>query len=463
MFRLGRIIALIAVTFTAGCRTDSGTQSQAAQTETKKPAVTAQSVTVTATAVTTSSLSGETAIADNFATAAAIEPTWYGPNGRGGIAPASADPVGAFRMFCSAGQLLKDDPLVYPGQPGASHLHQFFGNAATDANSNYTSLRTSGGTTCGQSSTPVNRSAYWMPAMLDGVGNAVKPDYLNLYYKRNPISDPMCNDVTVTTGIGQCTDLPNGIRFVFGYNMKTGTDGPTDVTSQNHDAITFQCWAAEDGSVGNNGASGYYHSIAEVVAAGCPIGARLMIVAAAPNCWDGTNLDTADHRSHMTWSNGPMYAGQFFRACPADHPYVIDNVEVQIAFTTDANFVAGKWHLSSDEMMPGTVPGATWHMDYWEAWSPTVKATWHSTCINQKLSCAGGDLGNGTDIIGASEPNGGWTKHQLVALSSIPGTTTTTTPPPTTQTCPDGSVIPTTQTCPVPTTTKPGKSVGRKK
>jgi hypothetical protein len=457
---------MVAVIFTAGCRTDSGTQSQVAQTDSKATAVTAQSVTVTATAVTTTSLSGETAVADNFNTASGIEQTWYGPAGRGGVAPASADPVGAFRMFCSAGQLLKDDPLVYPGQPGVSHLHQFFGNTGADANSNYTSFRTTGGTTCGQSSTPINRSAYWMPAMLDGVGNAVKPDYMNLYYKRNPASDPYCKSPDLG-GVGICTDLPNGIRFVFGYNMKTATDGPTDVNSQNHDAITFQCWASEDGTVGNNGASGYYHSIAEVAAAGCPIGARLMIVAAAPNCWDGVNLDTTDHRSHMTWSNGPMYPGQFFRACPADHPYVIDNLEVQIAFTTDANFVAGKWHLSSDEMMPGTVPGATWHMDYWEAWSPTVKATWHATCINQKLSCAGGDLGNGTDIIGASEPNGGWTKHQLVALSSIPGTTTTTTPPPTTttstQTCPDGSVILLTQTCPTPTSTKPGKAVGRRK
>jgi hypothetical protein len=105
-------------------------------------------------------------------------------------------------------------------------------------------------------------------------------------------------------------------------------------------------------------------------------------------------------------------------------------------------------------------------MDYWEAWSPTVKATWHSTCVNQKLSCAGGDLGNGTQIIGGSEPAGGWTKHQLVALSSIPGTTTTTTPPTTTtttQTCPDGSVILSTQTCPTPTATKPGKGRGGKK
>jgi hypothetical protein len=368
-------------------------------------------------------VAGETPIADNFDVSQAIEQTWYGPLGRGGIAPASADPVGAFREFCAPGQILRDDPMVYAGQPGASpHLHQFFGNTGTTGNSNYNSLRTTGQSTCGNrgSSTPTNRSAYWMPAMLDGVGNVVKPDYMNLYYKRNPASDPYCKSPDLG-GIGICTDLPNGIRFIFGANMKTMTDGPTDVNSQNHDAITFQCWASFDNSVSNNGLNAYYHSMEEVRAAGCPVGARLMIIAAAPNCWDGVNLDSADHRSHMTWSNGAMYPGQFFRACPLDHPYVIPNLEVQVAYTIDANFVAGKWLLDSDRQMDASgmqvVPGSTWHMDYWEAWSPTVKATWHRTCINQKLSCAGGDLGDGTDILKADHyPNTDFPTHVLVPV-----------------------------------------------
>jgi hypothetical protein len=362
--------------------------------------------------------SGETAIADNFT--GGTEPTWYGPTGRGGTPFPSADPVGAFRMFCAAGQLLKDDPMVYPGQTnGSPHLHQFFGNLGANANSNYTSLRTTGGTTCGQSSTPINRSAYWMPAMLDGAGHVVKPDYMNLYYKRMPKSDPL-NKSPDLGGTGIQTDLPNGIRFVFGANMKTMTDGPTDINSQNHDAITFQCWGSEDGTVSNNGLNNFYHSMEEVRVAGCPVGARLMIVAAAPNCWDGINLDTPDHRSHMHFSDGPMYPGQFFRACPSSHPYAIDNLEVQVAFTIDANFTAGKWLLDSDrqmrEMGMNVVAGSTWHMDYWEAWSPTVKATWHRTCINQRFSCSSGDLGDGTYIIGAGVPPGGWTKHQLVAV-----------------------------------------------
>ena len=38
------------------------------------------------------------------------------------------------------GQLAKDDPLVYPGQPGVSHLHQFFGNTGTTSGSVAASL-----------------------------------------------------------------------------------------------------------------------------------------------------------------------------------------------------------------------------------------------------------------------------------------------------------------------------------
>jgi hypothetical protein len=263
-----------------------------------------------------------------------------------------------------------------------------------------------------------------MPAMLDGVGHVVKPDYMNLYYKRNPASDPL-NKSPDQGGVGIQTDLPNGIRFIFGANMKTMTDGPTDVNSQNHDAITFQCWASFDNSVSNNGINGYYHSMEEVRLAGCPIGARLMIIAAGPNCWDGVNLDSADHRSHMSWSNGPMYPGQFFRACPITHPRAISNVEVQVAYTIDQAFRDGKWELDSERQMRAmgmtVVAGSTWHMDYWEAWSPSVKATWHRTCINQKLSCAGGDLGNGTDILKADHyPNSDFPTHQLVPLSSIP-------------------------------------------
>jgi hypothetical protein len=137
------------------------------------------------------SLAGEVAIADTFNTNDGLQPAY----GTGVIPVASPDDVSGFRFMCKPSHISKDDPVVYPGQPGASHLHTFWGNTGTNANSNYQSLRTTGQSTCDNrgANTPLNRSAYWMPAMLDGAGDVVLPDMINTYYKQLPHGSPNCS------------------------------------------------------------------------------------------------------------------------------------------------------------------------------------------------------------------------------------------------------------------------------
>jgi hypothetical protein len=466
--KMARQLTLLAVlVLLAGCSVNGASPAQTSKA-TSDSAATAQSVTVTSDSVIADSLAGATAIADNFSFASGIEPTWYGPSGRGGVPAIEAlTELGAFRLDCLPGQLLNDDPLFYPGQPGAAHLHLFWGNSGTNANSTYQSLRTSGGSSCGTvQSAPVNRSAYWTPAMIIAPGFALKPDHIMIYYKRFAATSPAC---TGPNRRGICVDLPNGIRFVTGYNMNTLSGGPADLRpgQWDYNFMSFDCWGSKDGTIGQGGATGEYHTIADVAAAGCPSGARLHVAIDSPECWDGVNLDTPDHRSHMTYATGVDFG--YGRQCDAQHPYLIPMMTVQLFYNTDANFVAGKWHLSSDEMVTGAVAGSTLHIDYWEAWSPQGKAVWMKNCINAPSSCSGGDLGDGTAIIGANEPwPAGWPKQVPVALTNptTPTTTPTTSPsttPSSTQTCPDGTVVLTTQTCPTTTTSKPGKGVGRKK
>src|SRR5262245_26804551 len=69
--------------------------------------------------------------------------------------------VTTFKVQCPASHRLPDDPIVFPGKPGASHLHQFIGNRTTDANSTADSLL-AGGTTCDDQA---DTSAYWVPAL----------------------------------------------------------------------------------------------------------------------------------------------------------------------------------------------------------------------------------------------------------------------------------------------------------
>jgi hypothetical protein len=334
-------------------------------------------------------ITGAAPIPDTFSIA-----NWIEPAVAEGTSP---DEVGAFRFTCLGGHLSKNDPLVYPGQKGASHLHQFFGNTGTDENSTYQSLRTKGGSTCTRSATESpQRSAYWMPAMLDGAGNAVRADWMNTYYKEIPNGDPACSAPPDATHLGKCIPIPNGIDFILGYNFATGKGGPTDLNSWDYWAMGFDC-VKKDGS--GESYTGFKHTMSDIVADGrCPVGAWLRIALTFPNCWDGKNLDTADHRAHVAYASGALILGQ--RACDAEHPYKIPEIAISAHFTTDANFAAGKWMLSSDMMLPaGSPPGKSLHMDYWEAWGP-IKDIWQKNCINGHLSCSSGNLGDGTQVKG---------------------------------------------------------------
>jgi hypothetical protein len=320
------------------------------------------------------------AIASNFNVNAELVPSW----GTGAI-PVSALPdfVGAFRFICNASHLSYDDPIVYPGQPGKSHLHQFFGNTATDANSTYASLRTTGNSTCNN---PLNRSAYWMPAMMNGKGQVVRPDYVSIYYKRRPKTDPEC-----TIAGTACVDLPRGLRFVFGTNM---LNMAAIKTGGGH----FNCQ-------GTGAVSGYYKSIVDA-AKNCPIGAQLGAVISAPECWDGKNLDSADHRSHVSYmTSDPNTARQY---CPSTHPYIIPTFTMGAWYTTDADLdrsgtwsaASPTWHLASDVMagMPMMKPGTSFHADWFGAWDDSVMNMWAANCIDKLLNCSGGDLGNGWQL-----------------------------------------------------------------
>ncbi|RYZ75707.1 MAG: DUF1996 domain-containing protein [Proteobacteria bacterium] len=260
------------------------------------------------------------------------------------------DVVGAFRFLCTASHNRYDDPIVFPGKKGASHLHTFFGNTEADANSTFESLRKSGESTCDGG--PLNRSAYWMPSMMDGRGHVVMPDYVTVYYKRRPKNDPNCKIQGK-----ECVDLPRGLRMVFGYNMGRGYD---------HAEQAHVHWACDDGTIGAGGKNEH----ATIGDAMCPVGSHVGAGFSSPDCWDGKNLDSKDHRSHL--ANG-SYGSWGYYKCPDTHPYVIP------AFTMKA------WFAS--------------HGDWFGAWDDDVMKEWHDNAIDKLQNCSAGDMGSGRGLI----------------------------------------------------------------
>jgi hypothetical protein len=318
-------------------------------------------------------------IPSNFDTAPEYVKSW----GTGAIPPSAApDVVGAFRFICTPSHLSYDDPVVYPGQPGKSHLHQYFGNTGADANSTYASLRTTGNSTC---NSPLNRSAYWMPALMNG-SVVIQPDYVSIYYKRRPATDPLCAKIGKA-----CVNLPRGLRFIFGRNMLDLAQAPTG-------AAYFNCQGS--------GVTQAHYNTLKTALKNCPAGAQLGVIINAPECWDGKNLDSADHRSHVAYS---AYIGQAYAQCPVTHPYVIPTFTIGAWYTIgadvdrsgvwDGTYKANTLRFSSDDM-PGMPmePGSTIHADWFGAWDDQAMALWSGNCIDKMLNCSGGDLGNGQQM-----------------------------------------------------------------
>ncbi len=275
------------------------------------------------------------------------------------------DVIGAFRFICKPSHNLYDDPIVYPNQPGASHLHTFFGNTKADAYSTYQSLRETGDGTC--SGGPLNRSGYWMPSLQLDDGDSdhsndkvVMPDYTIIYYKMLP-----------EDGL----PLPRGLRFIFGYNM---TD-PSKSTGFN-----WSCYAKN----GVGGIPGSFANLKQMFDAGCPVGSNIKAALSAPHCWNG-ELDSPDHRSHL--------AEEVNGACPPSHPRVVPSFTLGAVWTVGAG-EPGKLYLSSDYMHPQKIPGSTMHTDWFGAWDDNVVEEWMGRCIADFRNCSAGSFGNGRGL-----------------------------------------------------------------
>lgn len=287
-----------------------------------------------------------------------------------GPSPVSAPPEpGAFRLICAASHANYDDPIVFPGQPGKSHLHVFYGNTDAGAGSTYQSIRRTGESSCGNR---LNRSAYWAPALLTGQGQIVRPDYIALYYKRLPIDDPMCRRMAP----GGCAPLPTGLRVVSGYDMaRMGQPQP-----ENAGHVFFRCISP--------GRPSTHHDALEGAIGDCGGEGQVMAAIGFGACWSGA-LDSRDHRAHLAHGR---YRGQAYAQCDGDHPWLIPEVTQQLAYTVKRS--DGPLRFSCD--MAGMAAGSCFHADYMEGWDPVVRDRFERLCLDRRLSCSDGQLGDGT-------------------------------------------------------------------
>jgi hypothetical protein len=255
-----------------------------------------------------------------------------------------------------------DDPIVLPGQPGRSHLHTFFGNTAVTGNSTVDSIANSGNTTCRGGT--INRSAYWIPSLINTTNGApLAPENAVVYYKSG------------YKGVrpDQIQAMPNGLRMIAGNARATTAPDRYDTT------FAFQCTTN----------AGTQHSKGHTIP-NCAPGERLTAVLEFPQCWDGRNLDSPDHKSHMAAAvNG----------CPSTHPVALPEITMNVHWNWPAGVTASQLRLSSDAYSTSTPGGYSMHGDWFMGWKQEIRDVWINNCVRASRDCKAHLLGDGRQML----------------------------------------------------------------
>ncbi len=278
---------------------------------------------------------------------------------------------GFFRVKCEVSHFAYDDPIVYPGQPGRAHLHMFFGNTDANAYSTFESLLNTGTGTC--NGEDLNRSAYWVPAVLDSAGNALIPFEIMVYYKNDNFALNGANELV--------SPFPDNLQMIAGNGGATSPQGTLTGGPGSHPVINFRCGPAY-------GTQEHSPLIPDCngTGAGPYAGRALEMQIAFPQCYDPTSQTYLADGSHMSYSVGGYYGAR----CPDSHPHDVSSIMYRIFFDPDAHggSLTGL-HLSSDVKHNGTIlpGGTTAHADWFGAWHPDAMRMWVDNCNNSRADC----------------------------------------------------------------------------
>ncbi|BCB79441.1 hypothetical protein GCM10022251_71820 [Phytohabitans flavus] len=262
--------------------------------------------------------------------------------GSGGAAPPPPPPpagpivrVSEFLADCPFSHRLPDDPIVFPNLPGASHMHSFFGSRVTNAYTNVNDLL-NGASNC---SPAVDTSSYWVPTFYVN-DQPVEPTTGIFYY----LGEGVNPDVTA-----RIQPFPLGLRIVAGNAKATAPDASTN--------SRWSCLHHNEA-----GASKDFLT--------CPPGSMIESYLDFPQCWNGRDLDSADHKSHMAYPVGGN--------CPSTHPVPVPKLRQVLRYP--ANGDPSRFRLSSGR-------GFTMHGDFFNAWPVAELERRVRDCIRPIIKC----------------------------------------------------------------------------
>ena len=184
--------------------------------------------------------------------------------------------------------------IVQPGGP-SQHMHSIVGGSNFDKTMSYESARKA---KCSTAQVQEDKSNYWTPQLYyynpnDTTFEAIPAAGVNTYYLPRAGKD------------GKVRAFPDGLRMVSGSPNRRTFNNDADSKAANYVCLDYS---------GSHHGDPDWDDRYSFFTHNCPNGMRAQIFFRS--CWDGVNLDSSDHISHMAWPSGGVDGGE----CPDSHP-----------------------------------------------------------------------------------------------------------------------------------------------
>ncbi len=266
------------------------------------------------------------------------------------VSPAqAADTRGSFSVDCFYSHTLRDDPIVFPGEPGASHRHDFFGNLSTDGNSTYATMVASG-TSCVLAD---DTAGYWNPTASIN-GRPVRALRVSAYY--------------FGAQTGDVVAFPAGLQMLAGNKSATSrTENPR---------VRWSCTKSSESPLANHPYD-------------CrPYGGRVTARVDFPSCWDGAGA-SPEHTAYTVsgacptgWIRMPLLSYRvrwdLRNPCAGATPCTLTKAP-------DSNIALRLSSGSGNETHEDAY--YTFHADFWNTWQQIPLEALVATCLNGHTKC----------------------------------------------------------------------------
>lgn len=248
-----------------------------------------------------------------------------------------------FQLTCGPGPILRDDPVFWPGKRAATHEHLFFGGSAVSGTATYQQVA-AGSTTC---TDPADTGAYWVDTLYDSAGRRIMPKRIRVYYYANA-NDPK----------RELHAFPPDFRMAAG-GPTTGMPAPG--------VIEWLCRKRANQSAG-------YPLLANDPPR-CRPDEFLSVSIRFPDCWDGVQIDSPDHRSHVAYADAQ-------RRCPPSHPVKLPKLRYSVTYE-DWSFTGGDFTVGGARHEPWAMPWNHMRAVFWNTWRQDALDRYVEECLKR--------------------------------------------------------------------------------